>query len=215
MPKPTLAEAEWNVDGTNELVPGADYKSDGWGVDGGGKTGVSKIMNYWKRRVYLWLAWLDGVMGDNGPVEASNTRWQVAMVGTNENTNVISAGVAGSAAGVEASGGAGAVSNPCTIDLRVGDRITAIKATCEGTGAAQNVTAKLCIVKVDGGFITYNTVVATLTIVDPGAGAQTASLTLGTPHTVADGESFYWQLAMPLAGTVIGSLGITKDRLNG
>jgi hypothetical protein len=66
MAKPTLTEAEWNTDGTNETAPTATHKSDGWGLAGGGKLASSGVMNYWKRRVYLWLAWLNGLFGADG-----------------------------------------------------------------------------------------------------------------------------------------------------
>lgn len=83
MAKPTISESQWNTDGTNETAPSAAHKTDGWGAapGAGGRLASSTVMNYWKRRVYQWLSYLDGffdgsdniVMPVNKSVSVSGT----------------------------------------------------------------------------------------------------------------------------------------------
>lgn len=81
MPKPTLTEAEWNTAGANELVPSASHKTAGWGLAGGGRLANSQMMNYWKRRVYLWLSWLNSLWDGSGNLTLENNA-SVTVQGT-------------------------------------------------------------------------------------------------------------------------------------
>lgn len=159
--------------------------------------------NWWKNRTDARL--------EAAELEA-NTRWQVAMIGTNQTANVDSFTTGGGTTpgyGVHSSAPAAYTSNVCTIDLRPGDKITELKAQALGTGAAQNVTVKLYRIKSD---ISGVDLVGTVTIVDPPLGVLEATQAIGPAFEVEDGDAFFWRIDIPLANSGVVSMGITKSR---
>lgn len=212
MPKPTIAEAEWNVDGTNETAPTASHKSDGWGLAGGGRLGSSTIWNYWARRVYQWLLFLDAFFGNNGLIHANEFYGQSPELAGNVVTGVVNGST--DKIGVQVSANPADLSNAIH-HLRKGDRITHLGAYVSGTGAAGVIQISLHrYIAATGSFQS----VATLTITDaPVADAYYETNGGGVlPLTVPEGDSYILRLENSSAGGVnysVWSWGVKKDRL--
>jgi len=50
----------------NVVVPGATYKTEGWGFD---EIPPRQYDNWFKRWAYRWIEWLDTVFGDNAALD--------------------------------------------------------------------------------------------------------------------------------------------------
>ncbi len=213
MSKPTDIP-EWGSDETNNTEPDASHKQDGWG--GSNKLADSGMMNWILWVLWKWIVFLDGLFGDNGVIETSNTRWQILQpVGpiAVHVTNAAAEGYGILSSGTNPITDHAICTNPCVIDLRVGDRITAIKCTIAGDGTTQDVVVKLERQHLSGTTI-VSTAIDTITVSNPSTG-QNASHTLSSPYTVADGDAFFWHVDIPADDCTISKVGITKDRLNG
>lgn len=153
----------------------------------------------------------DAIIGEKHP---SHEIWQALSRRGGLETNVGAHSVDG--VGVVATADVAIVSNPCTIDLKVGERITAIKAMATGTGAAQNITVKLIRTFVNAGVQVFSTV-ETLTIVDPPAAGAEYTKALAAPVTVGDsagaGEAWFWRVDIGLNTSAVDAVAIVKDKL--